>query len=99
MKNNLNEEVRPEDVLIVEAEILPDGLGGWVLRCHNTETGEERMCKSIEEYSDFLNACVYTTNKSNFQAVWLESPKATPAMIADVRAQLMAFYEKMEGSF
>lgn len=97
MKNNLNEEVRPEDILIVEAEIVPDGLGGWMIRCRNTENGEERYCKSIEEYSDFLNECVYATKKSNFQAVWLESPKATPAMIADVRAKLMEFYEKMGG--
>ncbi|BAF69915.1 hypothetical protein [Nitratiruptor sp. SB155-2] len=90
------ENVNPEDVLIVEAEIVPDGMGGWMIRCLNTETNEERYCKTIEEYSAFLNECVYTTSKENFQAIWLESPKATPAMIADVRKKLMDFYKEME---
>ncbi|BCD62155.1 hypothetical protein NitYY0826_C1026 [Nitratiruptor sp. YY08-26] len=85
-----------EDILIVEAEIVPNGLGGWMIRCVNTETGEERYCKTIEEYSAFLNECVYTTSKENFQAVWLESPQATPQMIADVRAKLMAYYNQIE---
>ncbi|BCD60477.1 MULTISPECIES: hypothetical protein [unclassified Nitratiruptor] len=89
------ENVNPEDVLIVEAEIVPDGMGGWMIRCLNTETNEERYCKTIEEYSAFLNECVYTTSKENFQAVWLESPKATPKMIADVRKKLMDFYNQM----
>jgi hypothetical protein len=43
-----------------------------------------------------LNEAVYSTEKNNFQAVWLESPEATPAMIADVRKKLMDFYERME---
>ena len=97
MKNDRNEEVQSDDILIVEAEIVPNGLGGWMIRCVNKETNEERYCKSIEEYSAFLNEAVYTTQKDNFQAVWLESPKATPQMIADVRAKLMKFYEGMEG--
>ena len=84
------------DILIVEAEILPDGLGGWVIKAVNKETNEERFCKNIEEYSAFLNESVYTTDKENFQAVWLESPKATPEMIADVREKLMKFYDQME---
>jgi len=86
-----------EDILIVEAEIVPNGLGGWMIRCRNTESGEERYCKSIEEYSAFLNEAVYATDKEHFQAVWLESPQATPQMIADVRAKLMAYYNEMEG--
>ncbi len=90
------EQIPQEDILIVEAEIVPDGIGGWMLRCVNTETGEERYCKSIEEYSAFLNEAVYSTQKENFQAVWLESPQATPKMIADVRAKLMAYYNEME---
>ncbi len=84
------------DILIVEAEIVPNGLGGWMIKARNTETGEERYCKSIEEYSAFLNECAYTTDKDNFQAIWLESPQATPAMIADVRQKLMAYYDSLE---
>ncbi len=85
-----------EDILIVEAEIVPDKMGGWLIRCVNKETGEERYCKNIEEYSAFLNESVYTTTKENFQAVWLESPQATPAMIADVRKKLMEFHNQTE---
>ncbi len=92
----MSEEIKKDDILIVETEIVPNGMGGWMLRCVNTETGEERVCNSIEEYSAFLNECVYTTNKENFQAVWLESPQATPQMIADVRAKLMAYYNETE---
>jgi len=84
-----------ENILIIEAEILPNGLGGWVIRAVNKETNEERFCESIEEYSAFLNESVYSTQKENFQAVWLESPKATPEMIADVRHKLMKFYDQM----
>ena len=84
-----------ENVLIVEAEILPNGLGGWVIKAVNTENGEERFCKSIEEYSQFLDESVYKSDKENFQAIWLESPKATPEMIADVREKLMKFYNQM----
>ena len=96
MKNDRGEEVRSEDILIVEAEIVPDGLGGWFIEATNKETGEKRVCKSIEEYSAFLNEAVYSTQKENFQAVWLESPKATPAMIAEVRKELMEYYKQME---
>ncbi len=85
-----------KNILIVETEIVPNGMGGWMLRCRNTETGEERYCKSIEEYSAFMNECTYTTDKDEFQVLWLESPKATPAMIADVRAKLMDYYDKLE---
>lgn len=85
-----------ENILIVEAEILPNGLGGWVIKAVNKESGEERFCKSIEEYSAFLNESVYKSEKENFQAIWLESPKATPEMIADVREKLMKFYDQME---
>ena len=85
-----------ESVLIVEAEILPNGLGGWVIKVVNKETNEERFCESIEEYSAFLNECVYSTEKDNFQAIWLESPQATPEMIADVRHKLMKFYDTIE---
>jgi len=85
-----------ENILIVEAEILPNGLGGWVIKAVNKESGEERFCKSIEEYSTFLNESVYKSDKENFQAIWLESPKATPEMIADVREKLMKFYDQME---
>lgn len=85
-----------DDILVVEAEILPNGLGGWIIKAVNKETGEERMCETIEEYSAFLNESVYTTQKENFQAVWLESPKATPKMIADVRKKLMDYYNQME---
>ena len=84
-----------DNILIVEAEILPDGLGGWVIKAVNKETNEERFCKTIEEYSAFLNECVYTTQKDNFQAIWLESPKATPEIIADVREKLMKFYNEI----
>lgn len=84
-----------EDVLVVEAEILPDGLGSWVIKAINKETGEERFCKTIEDYNAFLNECVYSTQKDNFQAVWNESPKATLEMIADVRQKLMKFYDQI----
>ncbi|BCD68019.1 hypothetical protein [Nitratiruptor sp. YY09-18] len=90
-------EIPQEDILIVEAEIVPDGLGGWMIRCLNTETNEERYCKTIEEYSAFLNEAVYTTQKDHFKAVWLESPKATPKMIGEVRAKLMEYYNQIEG--
>ena len=85
-----------ENVLIVEAEIVPDGLGGWMIKAVNKESGEERFCKTIEEYSAFMNEAVYSTEKEHFQAVWLESPKATPKMIADVRKKLMDYYNQME---
>ncbi|NPA04340.1 MAG: hypothetical protein GXO61_05690 [Epsilonproteobacteria bacterium] len=85
-----------ENVLIVEAEIIPNGKGGWAIRCKNTETGEVEICNSIQEYSAFLNKSIYSTSKENFQAVWLESPQATPAMIADVREKLMNFYKQLE---
>ncbi len=85
-----------EDVLIVEAEILPNGVGGWVIKAVNTETNEERYCETIEEYNAFLNEAVYSTAKESFQAVWNESPRATPEMIADVRSKLMKFYNEME---
>ncbi len=97
MKNNRGEEVNSEDILVVTAEIKPNGIGGWFIEAINTETGEKRVCKTIEEYSAFLNEAVYTTQKDNFQAVWLESPEATPAMIADVRKKLMDFYNQIEG--
>ena len=83
-----------DDVLIVEAEILPDGIGGWVIKATNKESGEERYCKTIKEYSDFLNESVLNSKKSHFQAVWNESLKATPQMIADVREKLMKFNEE-----
>ncbi len=88
--------MQEQDILIVETEIIPNGMGGWLLRCHNTETGEERICKSIEEYNAYLNECAFNTAKSDFKVEWLESPKATPAMIADVRKQLMDHYKKLE---
>ncbi|WP_281951045.1 hypothetical protein [Nitrosophilus kaiyonis] len=88
--------MQDNDILIVEAEILPNGVGGWVIKAVNKETNEERFCNTIEEYSAFLNESVYTTQKDNFQAIWLESPKATPEMIADVREKLMKFYNEME---
>jgi hypothetical protein len=87
-----------ENVLIVTAEIKPNGMGGWFIEAVNTETGEKRVCNTIEEYSAFLNESVYTTAKDNFQAVWLESPMATPKMIAEVRKELMEFHNQMENS-
>ena len=91
-----DKNIDKQNILIIEAEILPDGLGGWVIKATNKETNEERICKNIEEYSAFLNESVYTTQKDNFQAIWNESPKATPEMIADVREKLMKFYDQME---
>ena len=85
-----------ENILIIEAEIVPDGLGGWMIRAKNLETDEEYYCKSIEEFSAFMTDSANTTRKDNFQVVWLESPKATPAMIADVRKKLFEYNEKIE---
>jgi len=97
VRNNRGEEVESQDILIVTAEIKPNGMGGWFIEAVNTETGEKRVCKTIEEYNAFMNEALYTTEKGNFQAVWLESPEATPAMIADVRKRLMEFYNQLEG--
>ncbi|MRI83233.1 MAG: hypothetical protein C6I00_02325 [Nitratiruptor sp.] len=97
MRNDRGEEVAPEDLLVVTAQIKPNGMGGWFIEAVNTETGEKRICKSIEEYNAFMNEAVYSTSKNNFQAVWLESPEATLAMIADVRKKLFEFYQQLEG--
>jgi len=87
-----------EDILIVQAEIIPNpkNKDTWAIKCTNTETQEVAICNSIQEYSAFLNQAVYTTSKNNFQAVWLESPQATPQMIAEVRKELFDFYNQME---
>jgi hypothetical protein len=85
-----------DNVLVVEATIESDGLGGWVIKAQNKETNEIKYCKSIEEYNAFLNECTFATQKDEFQAIWNESPNATPEMIADVRAKLMSFFNKVK---
>ncbi len=84
-----------ENVLEVLASIESADDDTWYIKVMNRDTKEIAICKSIEEYSNFLNNAANSSNKEHFKATWLPS-KAKPEHINEVREELFKFYEKFE---
>ena len=94
----MNEDIKlndDENTLEVVAAIDSVDDETWQIKVMNMDTKEVAICKSIPEYSAFLQTAVNNSPKESFKATWFPS-RAKDEHILEVKEELLKYQKELE---